>query len=94
MFTLPFRDASLLSAAPARADKRAAIVTRNAGNQSLTDRSRCPYRYAYQLPFQRENLPLTEIASTPVGQSKDVRITDPQVPCNHCQEREPCGAGS
>jgi Helix-turn-helix domain len=37
------------------------------GVQGLTDRSRRPYRYANQLPFQVENFILNMSASTPAG---------------------------
>ena len=43
------------SAFLARPARRSSIVIRNAGLHGLSDRSRRPYRYAHQLPFQVEN---------------------------------------
>src|SRR5882724_5806834 len=67
------------------------------GVQGLTDRSRRPYRYANQLPFQVENYILNvkrEHASW--GGAQDSRASAPQVlgDSDPGQKHYPCGTGS
>ena len=67
------------------------------GVQGLTDRSRRPYRYANQLPFQVENYILNVKREHPSWGARKIRerlirrfsgIQDPR------QKHHPCGAGS
>src|ERR1700675_386491 len=67
------------------------------GIQGLTDRSRRPYRYANQLPFQVENFILNVKHEHPsLGCSKDPRALDPQIfrYSHPCQKHHSCGARS
>src|SRR5215831_11163626 len=67
------------------------------GIQGLTDRSRRPYRYANQLPFQVENFILNvKHEHTSGGCAKDSRAPHPQVLWNSdsSQKHRPRGAGS
>src|SRR6516164_9195981 len=66
------------------------------GIQGLTDRSRRPYRYANQLPFQVENYILNVKREHSRGCPQDSRA--PPAPIlwdpHSGQEHYPCGAGS
>ncbi len=67
------------------------------GVQGLTDRSRRPYRYAHQLPFQVENFILNvKREHSQLGRSQNPRAPDPQI-LRHSDPRQkhhPCGARS
>src|SRR3984893_13541097 len=67
------------------------------GIHALTDRSRRPYRYANQLPFQVENYILNvkrEHSSWGARKIRE-RLTRRFAAYSHpCEEHHPCGAGS
>src|SRR5260370_10316999 len=67
------------------------------GMQGLTDRSRRPYRYANQLPFQVENFILNVKHEHPSWGARKIRepLAAPVLRYSHPGEKyHPCGAGS
>ena len=67
------------------------------GMQGLTDRSRRPYRYANQLPFQVENFHSEREARAPqLGCSQNPRALDPRIfrYSHPGQKYHSCGARS
>jgi transposase len=66
------------------------------GVEGLTDRSRRPYRYANQLPFQVENFILNVKREHSSWGTQDSRASPAPI-LRHSdpgQEHHPCGAGS
>jgi putative transposase len=58
---------------PARPAAGSLVATRNAACKGLTDRSRRPYRYAHQLPFQVENYILNVKREHPSWGARKIR---------------------
>ena len=66
------------------------------GLHGLTDRSRRPFRYANQLPFQVENYILNVKREHPSWGARKIRerVTRRFADINSREEHHPCGAGS
>jgi 6-phosphofructokinase len=69
----PCQDCAASSAFPARPATRSFDRYQQCGVQGLTDRSRRPYRYAHQLPFQVENYILNVKQEHPSWGARKIR---------------------